>query len=136
MAEPGVVSISVFWSIVLGFGFVTFKSQLIALGLWAGGLAIGLLAALFGATVTIFMEHSHIEATKRELFEFILSIPLFTLSQIPISFVAIFTRPSWKPIQHEGRQELAEHMEKKGKEVATKESHNTKDKKQRTEVSS
>ena len=55
------------------------------------------------AALTVMAERQRIGATNRELVAYVLSFPLYMLSYIPIAFVALFSKPEWKPITHNGQ---------------------------------
>ena len=83
-------------------GFVSWNSQLAALGGWSSGIVLSILGMMALAGLTIVAERRQIGATNRELFAYVLSFPIYMLSYVPISFQAIFSKAQWKPIQHKG----------------------------------
>ncbi|MFT9397942.1 MAG: glycosyltransferase family 2 protein [Bifidobacterium psychraerophilum] len=85
------------------FGFVSWGGQFSALGSWASGIALSMLTMMGLAALTIIAERNRIGASNKELFAYCLSFPIYMLSYIPISFMAIFSKPEWKPIQHRGQ---------------------------------
>ena len=94
--------------IVLGFifaacGFVTPDSQLQYLGGWAIGIVGYLLGMMLLAAITAITARKSIGATNKELVAYCLSFPLYMFSYVPIAFVAVFSRPQWKPIVHNGQ---------------------------------
>ncbi|MBR6434543.1 MAG: glycosyltransferase family 2 protein [Aeriscardovia sp.] len=102
--------LTVFWAAreLLGFlfaacGFVTWQSQLDNLWAWAYGTGWSMLGMMAIAALTVMAERQRIGATNRELVAYVLSFPLYMLSYIPIAFVALFSKPEWKPITHNGQ---------------------------------
>lgn len=102
--------LTVFWAVreLLGFlfaacGFVTWQSQLDNLWAWAYGTGWSMLGMMAIAALTVMAERQRIGATNRELVAYVLSFPLYMLSYIPIAFVALFSKPEWKPITHNGQ---------------------------------
>ncbi|MDN6208858.1 glycosyltransferase family 2 protein [Bifidobacterium crudilactis] len=85
------------------FGFVSWGGQIAALSSWASGIALSILTMMGLAALTIVAERNRIGASNKELFAYCLSFPIYMLSYIPISFMAIFSKPEWKPIQHKGQ---------------------------------
>lgn len=85
------------------FGFVTWQSQISA----ASSLITTTLSSVLGMMVfvslTMIVEHNKLGATKKELFAYALSFPIFMLSYVPISFQAVFSKSEWKPIVHKGK---------------------------------
>ena len=103
--------------IVLGLifavcGFVTWQSQLGIMRVWGLALVESLLTLMLLAAITSIFERDKIGATNRELVAYCLSFPVYMLSYVPISFVAIFSKPEWKPIAHQGasKEVVAEEM--------------------------
>ena len=117
--------LTVFWAVreLLGFlfaacGFVTWQSQLDNLWAWVYGTGWSMLGMMVIAALTVMAERQRIGATNRELVAYVLSFPLYMLSYIPIAFVALFSKPEWKPITHNGQDrtgnrppESAEHRQ-------------------------
>lgn len=117
--------LTVFWAVreLLGFlfaacGFVTWQSQLDNLWAWVYGTGWSMLGMMAIAALTVMAERQRIGATNRELVAYVLSFPLYMLSYIPIAFVALFSKPEWKPITHNGQDrtgnrppESAEHRQ-------------------------
>ena len=68
-----------------------------------GGSWIGLTLMAF---VTTVQEWKRIPATKVEKLGACLLFPVYLLSYIPISIVAIFKKVEWTPIQHFSTEEL------------------------------
>ena len=102
--------LTVFWAVreLLGFlfaacGFVTWQSQLDNLWTWVYGTGWSMLGMMAIAALTVMAERQRIGATNRELVAYVLSFPLYMLSYIPIAFVALFSKPEWKPITHNGQ---------------------------------
>lgn len=102
--------LTVFWAVreLLGFlfaacGFVTWQSQLDNLWAWVYGTGWSMLGMMAIAALTVMAERQRIGATNRELVAYVLSFPLYMLSYIPIAFVALFSKPEWKPITHNGQ---------------------------------
>ncbi|MDN6484895.1 MAG: glycosyltransferase [Bifidobacterium mongoliense] len=84
------------------FGFVSWSTQVGAVGGWLGASVLGALGMMVLACLTIVSERGHIGATNKELFAYVLSFPIYMFSYVPISFQAIFSRAEWKPIEHRG----------------------------------
>lgn len=82
------------------FGFVSLSSQLNSLYQIFLAMAIGGLLLMIIAGITVIGESKQIGASKKELVTFVFSFPLYVLSYVPISFVAIFSKVEWKPIVH------------------------------------
>ncbi|MDR0951093.1 MAG: glycosyltransferase [Candidatus Ancillula sp.] len=88
-------------------GFVSFSSQINSVLQIGISALLGALVLVFIAAITVFCEYKRIGATKKELVAFVLSFPLYVLSYIPISFVAIFSKVEWKPIEHgQGKESI------------------------------
>jgi cellulose synthase/poly-beta-1,6-N-acetylglucosamine synthase-like glycosyltransferase len=86
-------------------GFVSWSGQISsAVGILLG-CVYGSLALIVIAIITVFAERKNIGATNKELLAYCLAFPIFILSYVPISFVAIFSRIEWKPIHHSGAAE-------------------------------
>ena len=89
-------------AIYAAFGFVSWSSQLGSLFNWMNGIVWSLLFMMALAALTIVVERKQIGATNKELFAYVLSLPIYKLSYVPISFQAIFSKAQWKPIEHKG----------------------------------
>ncbi|MBQ5557234.1 MAG: glycosyltransferase family 2 protein [Aeriscardovia sp.] len=114
--------LTVFWAVreLLGFlfaacGFVTWQSQLDNLWAWVYGTGWSMLGMMAIAALTVIAERQRIGATNRELVAYVLSFPLYMLSYIPIAFVALFSKPKWKPITHNGQDRTANRSPKSTK---------------------
>ena len=83
-------------------GYMSWSVQLVSVKSFFISAGTGVLILMLLAALTCFAERDKIDATNKELFAFVLSFPVYMLSYIPISFVAIFSKPQWKPIAHEG----------------------------------
>lgn len=99
------VARTVLGALFVAFGFVSAASQLASLRFWLVTLVASVLGLMALAALTSLLERDKIGATNRELVAYCLSFPVYMLSYIPISFVAIFSRPQWKPIEHQGASE-------------------------------
>lgn len=88
--------------------FVTWDSQVQQIIGWAAGIITYLLGMIVIAIFTSIAERKNIGATNKELVAYCLSFPFYMLSYVPIAFVAVFSRPQWKPIVHHGQQERLE----------------------------
>ena len=64
---------------------------------------------LFGlGVVTVITEWRRIHSPTREKIKYLFTFPIFLLTYIPISSVALFKNVEWKPIQHTEVKTLAE----------------------------
>lgn len=81
-------------SVIEGFSFFP---CLIYIGRTFLGMYLTLFVVGFYTTVT---EWKHIYTTAPRKLLYTLTFPLFMLTYIPISVVALFTKVQWKPIQH------------------------------------
>ncbi len=84
-------------------GFVTWDSQIQQITGWLAGIASYLVGMMVLAALTALAERRNIGASNKELFAYCLSFPFYMLSYVPIAFVAVFSRPQWKPIVHHGQ---------------------------------
>jgi cellulose synthase/poly-beta-1,6-N-acetylglucosamine synthase-like glycosyltransferase len=96
-----------FLRIVLGFlyaalGFVSWSSQIDSTVLLVQGTVLGSLALILFALLTVFLERKRIAVSTKKLIFFCALFPVYILSYVPISFVAIFKKASWKRIAHHG----------------------------------
>lgn len=87
-------------------GFVTWQSQFYNIQLWIYSTIWSSLIMMVAAAITVVAERKKIGATSRELIAYVLSFPLYALSYVPISFVALFSKSSWKPIAHHKQNEV------------------------------
>jgi cellulose synthase/poly-beta-1,6-N-acetylglucosamine synthase-like glycosyltransferase len=87
-------------SFYVAMGFVSFDAQLASIAQSLFVMVVGALICMAMAALTCILEWRKIGATKKELFGYVITFPLFILSYFPISFVAIFSKVEWKPIQH------------------------------------
>ncbi len=63
---------------------------------------------LFIGAVTTWTEWHQIHATRAQKLMGILTFPLFMMTYLPISLVALFTKVTWKPIAHHKATTLAQ----------------------------
>ena len=52
------------------------------------------------ALVTILTEWKHIHSKGYKKVLAIFTSPIFMLSNVPIAFISLFSKPEWKPIEH------------------------------------
>jgi cellulose synthase/poly-beta-1,6-N-acetylglucosamine synthase-like glycosyltransferase len=83
-------------------GFVSWASQFDSFIGMALGCLYGSIGLMTIAILTVFAERHKIGATNKELVAYCLSFPVFILSYVPISLVAIFSKTEWRPIEHTG----------------------------------
>ncbi|KFI59320.1 glycosyltransferase family 2 protein [Bifidobacterium cuniculi] len=83
-------------------GFVSWASQMASLLNWTTGIVNSVIVMMALAALTAVVERKNIGATNKELFAYVLSFPIYMLSYVPISFMAIFAKAEWKPIVHRG----------------------------------
>lgn len=83
-------------------GFVSWSSQMASLLNWTTGIVNSVIVMMALAALTAVVERKNIGATNKELFAYVLSFPIYMLSYVPISFMAIFSKAEWKPIVHKG----------------------------------
>jgi cellulose synthase/poly-beta-1,6-N-acetylglucosamine synthase-like glycosyltransferase len=82
------------------FGFVPPQSQLNSLSQMSIATLRGGVLLMVIACITIVSERKRIGARELELLAYLVAFPLYVLSYIPISLVAIFSKVEWKPITH------------------------------------
>ncbi|MDR1448569.1 MAG: glycosyltransferase [Candidatus Ancillula sp.] len=87
-------------SIYIALGFVSPQSQFNSLTQMGMTILSGGALLLIIACITIISERKKIGASRSELLAYLMAFPLYVLSYIPISFVAIFSKVEWKPIKH------------------------------------
>lgn len=83
-------------------GLTSWYAQVDYMGAILFGNLVSTIVMTFFATVTVMIERKNIGASNLELFAYCLTFPIFILSYIPISFVALFSKVEWKPIEHKG----------------------------------
>jgi cellulose synthase/poly-beta-1,6-N-acetylglucosamine synthase-like glycosyltransferase len=94
----------------LGFGFLSG-----VMGLVTGILSVGVVGGVVGTLVgiggtflsmmamaawTMFTEHKRIYATTWQRIKGLFSFPLYVLTWLPISVLAVFRKFEWVPIEH------------------------------------
>ncbi|MCI1983410.1 MAG: glycosyltransferase family 2 protein [Bifidobacteriaceae bacterium] len=89
-------------------GFVTWESQLSSLWAYVTGVGGTFLLMMALAAITVIAERDKIGATNKELVAYCLSFPFYMISTVPIGFVALFSKPEWKPIVHHGQKSESE----------------------------
>jgi cellulose synthase/poly-beta-1,6-N-acetylglucosamine synthase-like glycosyltransferase len=82
-------------------GFVSWESQFQSLSLILIGYVQGSLLIIVVTTVSVFVERKKIDVTNKQLTLYLLIFPFYCLFSLPIGFIAIFSKPDWKPIHHE-----------------------------------
>ena len=93
--------VSIVCNIVLTvFGLLRGDSIFIALQS-SGRLLFNIYMMLFAVgLITVISERKHIMASVPRRILSVFTFPIFMFTYIPISFVALFKRPGWKPIYH------------------------------------
>jgi cellulose synthase/poly-beta-1,6-N-acetylglucosamine synthase-like glycosyltransferase len=81
-------------------GFVSPQSQLNSIYQMGVATITGAILLVVLAAITVICERKRIGASGLELFAYVIAFPLYVLSYLPISFVAIFSKVEWKPIVH------------------------------------
>lgn len=59
------------------------------------------------ASLTVASEWDRIPAANRDKLKYIWIFPMYMLTYIPITIQALFTKVTWKPIQHYSTSQLA-----------------------------
>ena len=89
-------------------GFLAGQNVLIALWSAVQFLVNSYLLMLFIGAVTTLSQWKQIHATTAQKILYTFTFPLFMLTYIPISFVALFKHVEWKPIEHSVSVSLAD----------------------------
>lgn len=87
-----------------------------------GGLILSLIKTLSGfyvlffflGTITTITEWKSIHCTTKQKVKYLFTFPLFMLTYIPISVIALFCKVEWKPIQHSVAVTLEDICDKRG----------------------
>jgi cellulose synthase/poly-beta-1,6-N-acetylglucosamine synthase-like glycosyltransferase len=90
---------SVGWLYVL-LDFVSAKSQLDSLLNVFGGYLGGVIFLFILTAITVIVERKHLYIPTNELVKHLFMFPIYSLTFLPISIAAIFSKPQWKPIFH------------------------------------
>lgn len=98
-----------FLRIIIGYvfaalGFITVSSQNQVLINWIIGLVGGMLLMMALAVLCCILERDKIPASNKALLGYCLSFPVYFMSLVPISILALISKPQWKPIAHQGCQ--------------------------------
>ena len=59
------------------------------------------------ASLTVASEWDRIPASSKDKLKYLVIFPLYMLTYIPITIQALFTKVTWKPIQHYSTAQLA-----------------------------
>lgn len=78
-------------------GQSTIPMALLSTGGWLFGMYLPMFAV---ALVTILTEWKHIHSKGYKKVLAIFTSPIFMLSNVPIAFISLFSKPEWKPIEH------------------------------------
>jgi len=102
-------------AVVLNLASLAVNGTLTVLHLQAGRPLLSALAPLFASLLgmyisfflfgllTLLAEWKQIHTTPAKKILYTFTFPLFMFTYIPISFAALFTRVTWKPIEHHAR---------------------------------
>jgi cellulose synthase/poly-beta-1,6-N-acetylglucosamine synthase-like glycosyltransferase len=100
-----------------GLGFVAWESQFQSLGLIILGYIQGNFLIILVTALSVIVDRKKIDATNWQLVLYMLAFPFYCLCYFPISVIAIFSKPDWKPIHH--KSEVPEEL--LSKTIKTKE---------------
>jgi cellulose synthase/poly-beta-1,6-N-acetylglucosamine synthase-like glycosyltransferase len=86
-----------------GLGFVSWESQFQSFGLIVLGYIQGNLLIILVTLISVIVDREKISATNAQLVLYMLAFLFYCLCYFPISIIAIFSKPDWKPIHHQAQ---------------------------------
>ena len=102
------------FAVEIACGSIAWWTPILALAQWCGRLYAMLFVMGLVAIVT---ESKRIRTSTAKQLIYLFSFPLFQLTYIPVSIIALFTRVKWEPTKHHGPTADAEKLEDKDEYV-------------------